>query len=94
MLIKVLMLFFSVILIINGIYFLTHAHKSFLLFHPEKFPSLRIILIISGIILLVVAIFGIISLFFDNTVFTLLVLCAGCLCAVIPEVFIIQYMDK
>ncbi|MCF6515781.1 hypothetical protein GSH19_06440 [Lactobacillus sp. S2-2] len=94
MAIRILMILFSTLLFINGFYFLTHLNKPFLMFHPEKYRSLSLILLISGIIILLVAILALISAFVDTQLLIISSLFLGCMCAFIPELFIIQYMNK
>ncbi len=48
MALNALVFLFSFLLAANGIFFLTHQNKSFLLFYPQNQPALQQILKISG----------------------------------------------
>lgn len=94
MAITLLMLLFSFLLFFNGFYFLTHLNKPFLMFHPERHKSLSLILLVSGSIIILVGILSLISAFIDKQILIVSSLFLGCMCAFIPELFIIQYMNK
>ena len=60
MLLSILMTLFGLIAAFEGCFFLTHLHKSFLIFHPERQAPLSKALIIWGMLLLIVGVLAII----------------------------------
>ncbi|EKK20886.1 hypothetical protein B808_1200 [Fructilactobacillus florum 8D] len=94
MALNALVFLFSFLLAANGIFFLTHQNKSFLLFYPQNQPALQQILKISGSALLLIAVIGILAALLQSTSLTLIVLILGCIGCVVPELLIIQFMNK
>lgn len=94
MAIKVLLILFSALLLGNGVYFLKHLHTPFLMFNPQKNPGLSKILKISGICLVVVALLGFAAAVINNLVLIVITLILGCIMCVIPELLIMQFINK
>ena len=69
MLLSILMTLFGLIAAFEGCFFLTHLHKSFLIFHPERQAPLSKALIIWGILLLIIGVLAIISAWTNSIVY-------------------------
>lgn len=94
MAIKVLLILFSALLLGNGIYFLKHLHKPFLMFNPQKNLNLSKILKISGICLIIIAFLGFTAALVNNLILIVITLILGCIGCVVPELLIIQFINK
>lgn len=94
MAINILVILFSLLLLLNGCFFLTHVHKNFMLFKPESNLALQKILLFSGIALIVIALFGILAVILNSTIMIVIVLIAGCVGCVVPELLLIQFINK
>ncbi|WP_413627137.1 hypothetical protein R4B61_04725 [Fructilactobacillus vespulae] len=94
MAIQVLVLLFSLLLLSNGIYFLKHTQKNFMMFKPESIPALSKTLKISGIIITVVGILGILAALLNNTILIVVTLIVGCVCCVVPEAILAQFINR
>ncbi|USS86831.1 hypothetical protein M3M38_01840 [Fructilactobacillus cliffordii] len=91
--INLLALLFALLLAGNGIYFLLHQHRSFLLFHPENNPKLQQILKISGSCLLILAGLTVGAILLNNTPLLVIALVGGCLGCLIPELLLVPFMN-
>ena len=80
MLLSILMTLFGLIAVYEGIFFLTHLHKPFLIFHPEKQSALSKSLTAWGIILLVIGILAVISAWTNSVFFSVTMVVIGCVC--------------
>ncbi|WP_429970682.1 hypothetical protein ACQW5G_06615 [Fructilactobacillus sp. Tb1] len=94
MAIKVLVILFSALLFGNGIYFLKHTKTPFLMFNPQNNVTLSKILKYSGIILIIVAIIGFAAALTNSLILIIITLILGCICCVIPELLIMQFINK
>lgn len=94
MAIKVLIILFSALLFGNGIYFLKHISTPFLMFKPQKNSLLSKILKISGICLILVALLGFMAALTNSLIMIVITLILGCICCAIPELLIMQFINK
>ncbi|USS87697.1 hypothetical protein M3M39_06195 [Fructilactobacillus hinvesii] len=91
--INLLALLFALLLAGNGLYFLFHQHRPFLLFHPEQNSKLQTILRVSGICLLLLALLTLGAVLLNNIPLLVIALIGGCLGCLIPELLLIPYMN-
>ncbi|MDN2453030.1 hypothetical protein [Lactobacillus sp. UCMA15818] len=84
----------GILLLFIGLYLLKHKNKPFMLFHPEKHTDLRIIIQVTGILLLLLASLTFISLLLNNQVFVSVILILDVAIIPILPILMLSYIEN
>ncbi|MBD7894904.1 hypothetical protein H9564_04125 [Limosilactobacillus sp. Sa3CUN2] len=93
MLLAILMTIFGLIAAYEGCFFLTHLHKPFLIFHPERQSALSKALLVWGILLLIIGILAIIAAWTDSILFIVTMVVIGCVCETLMAYSLMGYFQ-
>lgn len=93
MLLSILMTLFGLIAVFEGCFFLTHLHKPFLIFHPERQAALSKALVFWGILLLIIGILAVISAWTDSILFIVTMVIFGCICETLMAYSLMGYFQ-
>ncbi|MDN7145037.1 hypothetical protein QS460_03740 [Liquorilactobacillus mali] len=84
----------GILLLFISLYLLRHKNKPFMLFHPEKHKDLRIIIQITGTLLLFLAFLTFVSLILNNQVFLSVILILDVAIIPILPILMLSYIEK
>ena len=90
MLLSILMTLFGLIAAFEGLFFLTHLHKPFLIFHPERQAPLSKALIIWGFLLLII---GGLAAWTNSILFIVIMVVIGCVCETLMAYSLMGYFQ-
>ncbi|MCI2030860.1 hypothetical protein [Limosilactobacillus sp.] len=93
MLLSILMTLFGLIAAFEGYFFLTHLHKPFLIFHPERQKALSKALVVWGVLLLLIGILAIISAWTNSILFIVSMVIIGCVCETLMAYSLMGYFQ-
>ncbi|EJF00069.1 hypothetical protein [Liquorilactobacillus mali] len=84
----------GILLLFIGLYLLKHKNEPFMLFHPEKHKDLRIIIQITGTLLLILAFLTFVSLILNNQIFLSVILILDVAIIPILPILMLSYIEK
>ncbi|MFC6201981.1 hypothetical protein ACFP1L_08880 [Lactiplantibacillus nangangensis] len=90
--ITLLLLVYTLIAAGLGYYLVRHQNKRFLTFDPTQSPTVQHVARYGGSLMLLVAIGGAITIFYQSTVVIALVLASGCLIMMAIGLLLISFM--
>lgn len=93
MLLSILMTLFGLIAAFEGCFFLTHLHKPFLIFHPERQAPLSKALVVWGILLLIIGVLAMIAAWTDSILFIVTMVVIGCVCETLMAYSLMGYFQ-
>ena len=93
MLLSILMTLFGLIAAFEGLFFLTHLHKPFLIFHPERQAHLSKALIIWGFLLLIIGGLAMIAAWTNSILFIVIMVVIGCVCETLMAYSLMGYFQ-
>ncbi|WP_431815207.1 hypothetical protein [Limosilactobacillus portuensis] len=93
MLLSILMTLFGLIAAFEGLFFLTHLHKPFLIFHPERQALLSKALIIWGFLLLIIGGLAMIAAWTNSILFIVTMVVIGCVCETLMAYSLMGYFQ-
>ena len=94
MLLSILMTLFGLIAAFEGLFFLTHLHKPFLIFHPERQAApLSKALIIWGFLLLIIGGLAMIAAWTNSILFIVTMVVIGCVCETLMAYSLMGYFQ-
>lgn len=93
MLLSILMTIFGLIAVYEGVFFLTHQHKPFLIFHPEEQISLAKALKRWGLLLLIIGILCVVSAWANSTGFLVIMVIIGCIYETLMAYSLMSYFQ-
>ena len=94
MLLSILMTLFGLIAAFEGLFFLTHLHKPFLIFHPERQAPLSKALIIWGFLLLIIGGLAMIAAWTNSILFIVIMVVIGCVCETLMAYSLMGYFQE
>ncbi|WP_056990472.1 hypothetical protein [Liquorilactobacillus mali] len=84
----------GILLLFISLYLLKHKNEPFMLFHPEKHKDLRIIIQITGTLLLILAFLTFVSLILNNQIFLSVILILDVAIIPILPILMLSYIEK
>lgn len=94
MIIIILMIIFTIILLIMGIYLYKHRNKPFMLLHPENNNSLSSMVKNYGLIFIGLAILSLLSIIINSISFIIIILIISCIMSLVMELTLIKFLPQ
>lgn len=91
--ITLLLIVYTAIAAWLGYYLLTHRARPFLTFDPRKNPAVKHVAQYGGSLMLLVAIAGVGTIFYQNTAFIAIVLASGSLIMMAVGLLLVSFMQ-